>query len=126
MSNKLILIVEDNPRNLKLFRDILQVKGYETLEVMEGSKVVDLAKHNRPDLILMDIHLPGMDGLSVTKILKSDLQTKNIPIVALTAYAMRDDEQKILEAGCDGYIAKPIDTRKFPEAVAGYLKKFNK
>ena len=118
---KTILIVEDEPRNLKLIRDLLQASGYLTLEATDGAQGIELAKAHKPDLILMDIMMPNMDGFEATKILKADAETRNIPIIALTSYAMKGDEEKIREAGCDGYITKPIDTKEFLKKVAEYL-----
>lgn len=118
---KVILIVEDDSKNLKLLRDLLKVTGYTTLEATDGRQGVEIAKHKKPDLILMDIQMPVLDGLEATRILKSDSETKDIPIVALTAYAMKGDEQRMSEAGCNGYMAKPIDTREFIKMVAEYL-----
>ncbi len=119
---KVILIVEDEPKNLKLIRDLLQALGYLTLEATDGAQGIELAKAHKLDLILMDILMPVMDGLEATKILKADAETKNIPIIALTSYAMKEDNEKIREAGCDGYITKPIDTREFLKKVAEYLR----
>ena len=119
--NKLILIVEDEPKNLTLFRDLLQRFGYVTIEATNGRDGVDLARARNPDLILMDIQLPVMDGLEATRILKSDAETKDIPILALTSYAMKGDRDKILQAGCDGYLAKPVDVREFLSTVMQYL-----
>ena len=96
-----ILIIEDDPKNLTLFRDLLQRFGYTTTEATDGREGIKLARADKPDLILMDIQLPVMDGIEATKILKSDPQTKNIPILALTSYAMKGDREKILKAGCD-------------------------
>ncbi len=118
---KMILIVEDEPKNLKLFRDLLQHSGYTTIEATDGEQGVELAKARKPDLILMDIMMPKMDGLEATRILKTDTTTKNIPILALTSYAMKGDKERILEAGCDGYLAKPIDIQEFLGKVAEYL-----
>ncbi len=118
---KMILIIEDESGNLKLIRDLLQVSGYLTLEATNGAEGVELARAHKPDLILMDILMPVMDGLEATKILKADAETKNIPIIALTSYAMKEDEEKIREAGCDGYITKHIDTKKFLKKMAEYL-----
>ena len=110
---KRILIVEDDSKNLKLVRDLLQVSGYVTLEATNGKLGVEVAKEQKPDLILMDIQMPVMDGLQAARLLKADEETKKIPIIALTAYAMKGDEEKMLQAGCDGYIPKPIDTKSF-------------
>jgi two-component system cell cycle response regulator DivK len=119
--DKLILIVEDEPKNLTLFRDLLQRFGYVTLEATNGRDGVELAKARNPNLILMDIQLPVMDGIEATQILKQDLKTKNIPILALTSYAMKGDKEKILQAGCDSYLAKPINVRELLAVVARYL-----
>jgi two-component system cell cycle response regulator DivK len=106
---KTILIVEDEPRNLKLLRDLLQRFGYEILEATDGEQGVEKAKEKIPNLILMDIMMPKMDGLEATRIIKADTKTKHITVIALTFYAMKGDREKTIEAGCDGYIAKPID-----------------
>ena len=118
---KLILIVEDEPKNITLLRDLLQVSGYSTIEATDGKQGVELAKSKKPDLILMDVQMPKMDGLEATLILKADATTSNIPILALTSYAMKGDKERILEAGCDGYLAKPIDIKELLKIVAEYL-----
>jgi two-component system cell cycle response regulator DivK len=118
-----ILIVEDNTRNLKLFRDVLHAAGYTSLEATDGRQGVELAIREKPDLILMDIQLPAMDGLEATKLLKADDRTKEIPIIALTSHAMVGDEERIYEAGCDGYISKPIDVKLFRAAIEEHLAK---
>ncbi len=118
---KTILIVEDDPKNLELFRDLLQVSGYKTVEATDGKQGIELARAKKPDLILMDIQLPRMDGLEATRILKADATTSNVPVIALTAYAMKGDKERILEAGCDGYLAKPINTDEFLRDMAKYL-----
>jgi two-component system cell cycle response regulator DivK len=118
---KKILIVEDEPRNLKLLRDLLQRFGYEILEAPDGEQGVKLAVEKIPDLILMDIMMPKMDGLEATRIIKADTKTKNIPIIALTSYAMKGDREKTIEAGCDGYIAKPIDIKEVLKAIEHFL-----
>ena len=118
---KTILIVEDEPRNLKLLRDLLQRFGYEILEALDGEQGVKLAGDKIPDLILMDIMMPKMDGLEATRIIKADTKTKHIPIIALTSYAMKGDREKTVEAGCDGYIAKPIDIKEVLSAIEHYL-----
>jgi signal transduction histidine kinase/CheY-like chemotaxis protein len=118
----LILVVEDNPANLKLARDVLRSRGYRVLEATSGEEALDTVKFIRPDLILMDIQLPGMDGLTATRRLKGDPATRDIPTVALTAHAMKRDEERVREAGCVGYIAKPIDTASFPLRIAEYLR----
>ena len=120
---KVVLIVEDDANSRKLIRDLLQVSGHTTLEATDGKQGVALAKEKRPDLILMDIQLPVMDGLEATRILKADNETREIPIVALTAYAMEGDEERMLQAGCDGYLPKPIDVQEFLKKVSEYLVK---
>jgi two-component system cell cycle response regulator DivK len=121
--SKVVLIVEDDPKSMKLIRDLLQYHGYATLEARNGEEGVKLAIEKRPDLILMDIQMPVMDGLEATRIIRANAMTKDIPIVALTSYAMRGDEEKLLQAGCDGYLAKPIDTRSFLKEISAYLSK---
>jgi len=116
-----ILVVDDNPTNLKLVSDLLAFDGYEVLNAMDAEEAQVVLTDSLPDLILMDIALPGMDGLTLTRHLKADARTRHIRIVALTAFAMKGDEQKALDAGCDGYITKPIDTRALPAEVAGIL-----
>ncbi len=118
---KMILIVEDEPKNMTLLRDLLQVSGYSTIEATDGKQGVELAKESKPDLILMDIQMPVMDGLEATRILKADDTTSNIPVLALTSYAMKGDEERILQAGCDGYLAKPFDIQELLKSVAEYL-----
>lgn len=115
---KTILIVEDNDLNMKLFNDLLQAHGYETVQTMDGRDVLQLARENRPDLIIMDIQLPEISGLEVTRMLKADDELKDIPVLAVTAFAMKGDEEKIREGGCEGYIAKPISVPTFLETVA--------
>ncbi len=118
---RVILIVEDDPKNLKLFRDLLQTSGYLTMEATDGAEGVEIARAHKPDLILMDILMPTMDGFKATKILKAGAETRNIPIIALTSYAMKEDEEKIRETDCDGYITKPIDTKEFIKKITGFL-----
>jgi len=118
---RVILIVEDDPKNLKLLRDLLQIKGYSTLEATDGKQGVDLARAKIPDLIFMDIEMPVMDGFAAINILKADPVTKSIPVIALTAFAMQGDREKCMEAGCDDYITKPLDTRAFVTKVEEYL-----
>jgi CheY-like chemotaxis protein len=122
MNNSRILVVDDNPTNLKLVSDLLEWSGYEILRAGDAEEALRVIQTSMPDLILMDIALPGMDGLTFTRQLKSDSSTKHIRIVALTAFAMKGDEQKAYAAGCDGYIAKPIDTRTLPDQVARILE----
>jgi CheY-like chemotaxis protein len=123
MSKEKILVVEDNPMNMELFKDLLEVQGYEVHEATNGQEALDQVKSNEFDLILMDVQLPGMDGLTATKMIREDPKNKDIPIIALTSYAMKGDEQRMKEAGCNAYIAKPIDTKEFPGIVAGFLNK---
>jgi CheY-like chemotaxis protein len=118
-----ILVVEDNPVNLKLASDVLAFEGYEILKAVDAEEAQGVLADTLPDLILMDIALPGMDGLTLTRKLKAGKRTRGIRIVALTAFAMKDDDQKALDAGCDGYITKPIDTRKLPGQVAEILQR---
>jgi two-component system cell cycle response regulator DivK len=121
MTAACILIVEDNPKNLKLVRDVLQFKGYSTLEAVTGEAGVILAREQLPALILMDIQLPGMNGREVVQVLKADARTRHIPVVALTAFAMKGDRERILADGFDGYVSKPIDIRELPKMVEHYL-----
>jgi CheY-like chemotaxis protein len=116
-----ILVVDDNPTNLKLASDVLGFAGYDILQAEDAEEAQVVLAGTLPDLILMDIALPGMDGLTLTRKLKSEMRTRHIRIVALTAFAMKGDEKKAQEAGCDGYITKPIDTRTLPSRVAEFL-----
>ena len=118
---KCILIVEDDPNNLKLFRDILQYKGYATLEAPDGQQAVVMAKSCRPDLILMDMQMPVMNGIEATRRIKEDEATRDIKVVALTANAMDGDDKKMLAAGCHDYISKPIQLVEFIEKIAEYF-----
>ncbi len=118
----LILIVEDNEKNLKLVRDVLQVKGYQTLEAMTGEDGVRLAREHRPDLVLMDIQLPGISGIEALLILRSDPATASIPAIAVTASVMQQDRKQITEAGFEAYVGKPINLKEFLEAVRAALE----
>ena len=118
---KRILIVEDNDLNLKLFRDLLTAHGYETIETKEGMEAITLTRSEKPDLILMDIQLPEISGLDVTRRIKADETVREIPIIAVTAFAMKDDEEKILAAGCEAYISKPISIMPFLNTVRRFL-----
>ncbi len=109
MAGELILIVEDNERNMKLFRDVLQAKGYATLEAANAEDGLELAAAHLPTLVLMDVQLPGMDGVEALGRLRGDASTAAIPVLALTAQAMRGDRERFVEAGFDGYLAKPVD-----------------
>ena len=120
---KKVMIVEDNELNMKLFRDLIEASGYETVRTRNGLEALDLARLHRPDLILMDIQLPEVSGLEVTKWLKEDDELKHIPVIAVTAFAMKGDEQKIREGGCEAYISKPISVVSFLQTIDSYLKK---
>lgn len=118
-----VLVVDDNPINLKLASEVLEFEGYLVEGAEDAERAQEMLKRSLPDLILMDIALPGMDGLTLTRKLKADERTRHIRILALTAFAMKGDEQKAREAGCDGYITKPIDTRNLPLQVAEILQR---
>jgi two-component system cell cycle response regulator DivK len=119
--SKTVMIVEDNELNMKLFHDLLAAHGYHTIGTGDGLKALDLARKHRPDLILMDIQLPEVSGLEVTKWLKEDPELKAIPVVAVTAFAMKGDEERIREGGCDAYLSKPIAMAKFIETIRRFL-----
>jgi len=121
MANETILIVDDNPVNLKLTKVLLVKEGYDVHTAVDAEEALKMLESLKPRLILMDIQLPGMDGLTLTRQLKAAPETKDIVILALTAYAMKGDEEKAKAAGCDGYVTKPIDTQAFPALVAGCL-----
>jgi CheY-like chemotaxis protein len=123
MANEAILIVDDNPVNMKLIRILLTGEGYDARTAADAGEALEVLKEFSPRLILMDIQLPGMDGLELTRRLKADPVTRDIKILGLTAYAMKGDEEKILAAGCDGYVSKPIDTRTLPELILHYLER---
>src|ERR1700726_1750037 len=118
---KSVLIVEDNDLNMKLFNDLLEAHGYVTLKTKDGVEALRLARQHRPDLILMDIQLPEVSGLEVTKWLKEDDDLRTIPVIAVTAFAMKGDEQKIRDGGCEAYIAKPISVASFMNTVERFL-----
>ncbi|WP_333824454.1 response regulator [Pinisolibacter sp.] len=118
---KTVLIVEDNELNMKLFHDLLEAHGYRTLQSRNGFDAMEIARGDRPDLILMDIQLPEVSGLEVTKWLKEDDDLKSIPVIAVTAFAMKGDEERIRQGGCEAYISKPISVGKFLETVRSYL-----
>lgn len=125
MTQRRILVVEDNDMNMQLVEYLLEEGGYGILKATSGEEALSItrgAAGRPPDLILMDIHLPGMDGLSVVREMKGSDQTRNVPILALTAHAMRGDKDRFLEAGCDGYISKPIDVKTFLSSIEQYLK----
>ena len=119
---KRILVVEDNELNMKLLNDVLEAHGYDVLTTGEGAVAFVWARQYRPDLILMDLQLPDMSGLEVTRQLKADPDTSSIPIVAVTAFAMAGDEKKALEHGCDAYVAKPINLRNFLDLIAAFVR----
>src|SRR3954466_1987668 len=114
---KTVLIVEDNELNMKLFHDLLEARGYNILQTREGMEALRLAREHRPDLILMDIQLPEVSGLEVTKWIKEDDDLKGIPVIAVTAFAMKGDEEKIRQGGGEGYIPKPISVPRFIETI---------
>ena len=121
MANETVLVVEDNEINMKLVKSLLHLGKYQVLEAVDAENGIQSAREHHPDLILMDIQLPGMDGLTATREIKNDPAVKDISVVALTSYAMEGDEEKARDAGCAGYIAKPIDTRSFLETVGQFL-----
>lgn len=114
---KTVLIVEDNELNMKLFHDLLEAHGYKTLQTKDGMEALELARKHHPNLVLMDIQLPEVSGLEVTKWIKEDEELKSIPVIAVTAFAMKGDEEKIREGGCEAYIAKPISVSNFIEVI---------
>ena len=121
MNNPRILVVEDNPKNMKLIRDVLQFKGFDILEAQSGEEGIEVARGERPTLVLMDVQLPGIDGLEAMKAIKDDEITQDIPVVALTAYAMKGDREQLLAEGFDGYISKPVDIKTLVGTITGYL-----
>ena len=121
--SKKVLIVEDNELNMKLFHDLLDSQGYETLQTREGLQAMALARLHMPDLILMDIQLPEISGLEVTKWLKEDDDLSHIPVVAVTAFAMKGDEERIREGGCEAYISKPISVSHFLDTITRLLER---
>ncbi len=123
MAGELILIVEDNDKNLKLVRDVLRFKGYRTIEAVTAGQAISLAGEHHPDLILMDIQLPDMDGSTALTQLRAEPSTANIPVVALTAQAMGGDRERLLGAGFDGYLTKPISIKEFPDQVRQFCER---
>lgn len=121
MAGERILIVDDNATNLKLVAYLMKANGYTVDTALDAESAIEAIRHHRPDVILMDIQLPGIDGLELTRRLKADPATRDIVIIAVTAYAMKGDQTKALAAGCDDYITKPIDTRALPETIARHL-----
>ena len=122
---KSILIVEDNLSHTELLEDLFGSHGYNTISVTNGENALDIIRNNPPDLVLMDIRLPGMDGYAITRIIKSNSQTKNIPVIAVTAHALKEDRHKALKAGCDEYMSKPIDTRVIITMVEKFIGQSN-
>jgi two-component system, cell cycle response regulator DivK len=118
---KRVMIVEDNDLNMKLFNDLLEANGYETIKTRDGLEALELARTHRPDLILMDIQLPEISGLEVTKWIKEDDELRSIPVIAVTAFAMKGDEERIRQGGCEAYISKPISVAKFVETIRSYI-----
>lgn len=118
---KTVMIVEDNELNMKLFNDLLKAHGYETLPMRNGHEALNALKTQRPDLIIMDIQLPEISGLEVTRIIKQDEALKHIPVIAVTAFAMKGDEERIRQGGCEGYLSKPISVATFVETVRDYV-----
>jgi two-component system, cell cycle response regulator DivK len=121
MPGERILVVDDNPINMRLAMTLLRTEGYETRGAADATEALTALGEWRPALILMDIQMPGMDGLELTRRLKADPVTRDIPVIAVTAYAMKGDAARAQAAGCDGYVAKPIDTRTLPQVLAEYL-----
>ncbi len=120
-ANQTVMIVEDNDLNAKLFRDLLEAQGYRTIHARDGLHVLDMARANKPNLILMDIQLPEISGLEITSWLKSDAELKSIPVIAVTAFAMKGDEERIRAGGCEGYLSKPIAINEFLSTVRRFL-----
>ena len=118
---KRVMIVEDNELNMKLFKDLIEASGYETIRTRNGLEALDLARAHKPDLILMDIQLPEVSGLEVTKWIKEDDKLHRIPIIAVTAFAMKGDEERIRQGGCEAYISKPISVASFVQTIKSYL-----
>jgi CheY-like chemotaxis protein len=123
MAGEPILVVDDNPANLKLVRVLLTAEGYTVRTAADAGEALAVLQEFHPHLVLMDLQLPGMDGLELTRQLKAEPAYRGLTVVALTAYAMKGDEEKALDAGCDGYIPKPIDTRALPGVIADFLKR---
>ncbi|MBN8944104.1 MAG: response regulator [Rhizobiales bacterium] len=119
--SKTVMIVEDNELNMKLFHDLLEANGYQTIQTRNGTEALALARSHRPDLILMDIQLPEVSGLDVTRWIKEDETIKHIPVIAVTAFAMKGDEERIRAGGCEAYLSKPISVAKFIETVRHFL-----
>lgn len=116
-----IIVVDDNSVNMKLTTNLLEIGGYRALPAFSSEEAINILKSQRPDLILMDISLPGMDGLTATQVIKKNPSTENIPVVALTAHAIKDDKERAIEAGCDAYLLRPIETRTFYMTISGLM-----
>jgi len=123
MAGERILIVDDNPTNLKLVAYLMTANGFEVTTALDADAAIAAIRRDKPRLILMDVQLPGADGLALTRTLKADPETRDIVIVAVTAYAMKGDHDRAIAAGCDDYITKPIDTRSLPETIANHLRR---
>jgi len=121
VTGRKVLVVEDNDLNMKLFCDLLQAHGYATVKTKDGTQVIDIARAESPDLILMDIQLPQVSGLDVTRWLKDDPDLRRIPVIAVTAFAMKGDEERIRNGGCEAYIAKPITVQRFIETIKQFI-----
>ncbi|HVY21489.1 MAG TPA: response regulator [Bauldia sp.] len=119
--SKTVLVVEDNELNMKLFHDLLEANGYNIVQTRNGLEAIDLAREHHPDLILMDIQLPEVSGLEVTKWIKEDDDLRTIPVIAVTAFAMKGDEERIRQGGCEAYLSKPISVAKFLDTVKTYI-----
>lgn len=122
MPSRKVLVIEDNVPNMELAVDLLEVAGFEVLQATDAQEGIALAREEQPDVIVMDVGLPGMDGLEATAALKRDPATQHIPILVATSHAMKGDKEEAIAAGCDGFITKPIDTRSFAKAVAGLVR----
>jgi two-component system, cell cycle response regulator DivK len=121
LMSKTVLIVEDNDLNMKLFNDLLEAQGYQTIKSRSGLEGLELARKHHPDLILMDIQLPEVSGIDIIKLLKESDEMRAIPVIAITAFAMKGDEERIRESGCEGYLSKPISIAKFVETVRSFI-----
>ena len=121
MNKPAVLVIEDNELNMTLFRELLLIEGFRVVEAFDAETGIQQAREKMPAIILMDIQLPGMDGMTATRLIRKDPDLKNIPVVALTAYAMEKDKKEAIKAGCTGFIAKPIDTRNFATTVSDFI-----
>ena len=123
MAARRVLVVEDNERNLKLVRDVLRFAGFDVIEARSGEEGVALAEEYAPDLVLMDLELPGMDGTQALRLIRQSARTRDVPVVAVTAFAMREDRDRALDAGFDGYLEKPISVRALPDQVREFMQR---